>query len=473
MSRPASKAPVTVTGTTLNFAQAGSYTIEYLPSGNVQIKVDGGKATVIKAADYASITSFNFAPGAVLNSGIQVNGVTFTEAGPGGPFEINYNLNDLLGNMISAKGISWTVDNLLINGSKTDTLKVLWDYLDDAYVAGNNYYNIALNETFVRLGLEYVEYLEAGGEPLTFVTAKYSVDGNDADTLPEREQSMHDNLLGNLGTAAIQDRFSGALEAELLALVPDDYGNRIYYDGADQRVGGPEHDAVRAFDYDRGWDRPDYLDRSYNALIDPLARDPASPNNMYYGNGNPADDWNVVRHEGAQVELGLKIKHRGGDEYAEASIDPDGTAHYNVLAGPSPSNAGRAEWNFDFAATDYSPDDDFTYLLELDLDPGEGVQWATLYSSAAPLDSDLGSGSTFQNSSNVAFYRNGMDVDPSTPGIQPYAFGPGTFNVRLSAFDADGGALVARNEVIVHVGGPAMSAAQESPMWMSSELFLL
>jgi hypothetical protein len=76
----------------------------------------------------------------------------------------------------------------------------------------------------------------------------------------------------------------------------------------------------------------------------------------------------------------------------------------------------------------------------------------TLYSSAIPLDSDLGSGSTFQNSTNIAFYKGLIDIDPVTAGIQPYALGDGTFGVRLSAYDADSGVLIARNQVDVIVG---------------------
>jgi hypothetical protein len=173
---------------------------------------------------------------------------------------------------------------------------------------------------------------------------------------------------------------------------------------------------------------------------------------MYYGAGNPTDDWTIVRHEGAQVELALKVKHRGGDEYPEASIGPDGVAKYTVLAGGMPGNPNRAEWNFDFAATDFSADTNFTYTLEFDIDPTEGEEWITLYSSALPLDTDFGSGSTFQNSTNIAFYRNAIDIDPNTPGIQPYALGDGTFGVRLTAYDAETGAMVARNQVDVIVG---------------------
>jgi hypothetical protein len=454
MAKPASKGILAITGETLSLTKAGSYTFEYLPSGLVKIKLDGQQATVLKADEYAAIKTFTFAPGAVIDSQVRISGVTFREAGPAGGFEPNHKMDDLIGRLIEEHGVAWTARNLIVNGSQADTFKVLWDYLDDAYVAGQNYYNLPLNETFVRLGVEYARYLDAGGRPLTNVTAKFTADNGDADTIPQREQSMHDNLLGNLAKVSIQDRNFGAeLEAELLALVPDAYESRAVYSGDQGARGGAAHDAVRAFDYDRGWDRPDYLDRSYDALIDPLARNPASPNNMYYGTSNPADDWNVVRHEGAQVELGLKIKHRGGDEYAEASIGPDGVATYNVLTGPQATNPNRAEWNFDFAATDFSPDDDFVYTLELDVDPTAGVKWVTLYSSANPLDTNLGTGATFQNSTNIAFYKDFIDIDPATPGIQPYALGEGRFAVRLSAFDKADGSFVAANQVEVVVGG--------------------
>ncbi len=452
MPRPTSKATVLIGGgDTLHFAQPGTYTIKYLPSGHVQIKVDGGKAHVMKADDYAAITSFTFADGATLAGELRIDGVTFSGADAGGTFEISHDLDDLLGNLITTHGIAYVVDNLVINGSQADTFKVLWDYLDDAYVAGGNPFNVALNETFVRLGVEYVEYLAAGGEPLTFVTAKFTADGSDGDTLPEREQSMHDNLLGNLTIGAINSRFSGdpALKAELLALIPDEYETRPLYEGTDGQVAGPRHDDVRAFDYDRGWDRPDYLDRSYDALIDPIARDGGE---MYYGDGNTIDDWNVLRHEGAELELGLKVKHRGGDEYDEASIDANGIAHYTVQTGSQPGNANRAEWNFDFAASDYSDDTDFTYALEIDIDPSEGVEWLTVYSSDMPFDTSMGPDeNTFQNSSNYAFFSAFIDTDPEMAGIQPYAFGEGEFNIRFSAFEAVSGDLVASHEIIVHV----------------------
>jgi len=445
MPKPAPKATAIITGSNLHFAQPGVYTIDYLPSGNVKIKVDGGHALVLSAEEYAAITSFSFADGASISGPVHVNGVTFHEADASGPFEINYNLNPLIAEMLEAGGVDYVLANLSVNGSFADTVKVVWDYLDDFYVNG-----IQFNEAFARLGIAYVNYIEGGGTPFTDVTAKYTADNGDADLIPQREQSMHDNLLGNLTSGAINGRFTGALKAELLSLIPDEYETRLLYEGTQGQVGGVRHDNVRAFDYDKGWDRPDYLDTNLNADIDPLARDGGE---MYYGDGNTIDDWNVVRHEGAQVELGLKVKHRGGDEYAEAFVDGNGVAHYVVNTGASPANINRAEWNFDFAGTDYSPDDDFTYTVELDFDPGDGENWVTLYSSDAPLDTSFGTGATFQNSSNVAFYRASMDTDPGTAGIQPYAFGPGEFGVRISAFDADTGTLVVSHQVVVHVGG--------------------
>ena len=85
---------------------------------------------------------------------------------------------------------------------------MVWDYLDDAYVSAGPYQR-NINEAFVRLGVEYVEYLQGGGSPLSDVTAKYTADGADAGSNPDRLQPLHDNLLGNLSSAALAQRFSG------------------------------------------------------------------------------------------------------------------------------------------------------------------------------------------------------------------------------------------------------------------------
>jgi hypothetical protein len=465
------KAAVTLTGTTLNLNRAGDYTIDTSQPNKVVIRYEGDQALKLTTAQFTAITNFNLAnPNAELHiqagllngdtvtgtGYLNIKGLSFTEASASGPFETSHNVDAALGSLISTQGIEHVMSHLRVNGSERSAFMAVWDYLDDQYVAGGNYYNIPLNEAFVRLGVEYAEWLDEGHRPLIDITAKFTADGADADTLPERDQSMHDNLLGNISTASIQARdFPDALETELIALVPPGYGDRPWFSGEDQHVGGPAHDGVRAFDYDRGWDRPDWTDRDYNAVIDPAAsRDGGDADSiddqMYYGNGNPNDDWNVIRHEGAGVELGLKIKHRGGDEYAEGTIDPNGVAHYYVMSGSQPGSPNHAEWNFDFSATRLASgqDETFTYKLEIDVDPGPGEAWATLYSSAAPLDTYV-TADLFQNSSNYGFYEQFIDTDPNTPGIQPYAFGPGEFNIRITAYDGTDVVLV--NEVVVHV----------------------
>jgi hypothetical protein len=466
------KAAVTLTGTTLNFNRAGDYTIDTSQANKVVIRYEGDQALKLTTAQFTAITNFNLAnPNAELHiqagllngdtvtgSGyLNIKGLSFTEASASGPFEVSHNVDAALGSLISTQGIEHVMSHLRVNGSERSAFMAVWDYLDDQYVAGGNYYNLPLNETFARLGIEYAEWLDEGHRPLSFVTAKFQADSpTDGNNLPDRDQSMHDNLLGNISTASIQDRnFPAALEAELIASAPPGYGNRPWYGGYDYQMGGERHDAVRAFDYDRGWDRPDWTDRDYNAVIDPAAsRDSGDldsiDDEMYYGNGNPNDDWNVIRHEGAGVELGLKIKHRGGDEYAEGTIDPNGVAHYTVASGSQPGNPLRAEWNFDFSATRLASgqDETFTYKVEIDTDPGPGESWLTVYSSDGIQPEDV-TADIFQDSSNYAFYAGMIDTNPSMAGIQPYAFGPGEFNIRLTAYD--GSHVVLVNEVVVHV----------------------
>ena len=106
-----------------------------------------------------------------------------------------------------------------------DAIAAVWTYIDSHYTT---YYDNALNAAGVRLAIAYAEYVKGGGEPLTGVIAKYALDNNGNGT-PDRMQSLHDNILGNLDQASMQDRFqSGAnphadpalytqLEAEIAA----------------------------------------------------------------------------------------------------------------------------------------------------------------------------------------------------------------------------------------------------------------
>jgi hypothetical protein len=425
--------PVSLDDGVLHFNRAGDYTFDFLPNGKVKVLLDGGHATVLTAQQWASVDTFDLVKAetdlildAALLVGktitgvgdLEVAGLGFAESSAAGSFETSVNLDTAIGSMLSARGVEATLESLTVNGSKADAFKLLWDYLDDAYVAGNNYYNLSLNESFVRLGVEYTEYLAAGGAPLTGVMAKFAADGSDVDTMPERAQSMHDNLLGNLNGPVLISRFGSdpAKLAELQLLVPDAYEARPWFSGNDGDVGGPAHDAVRAFDYDHGWHRPDYIEHTLNATVDIRAsRDGGDPDSihdqMLYGDGNTNAGWNIVRHEGAGAELALNIKHRQGPNYAADHQDPDGTVHYHVSEGPQPSNPARAEWSFDFAGTELAAADGDTleFKLFVDLDPSAGVNFVEY----APSDNPPSAYSA-QNSGNYAFLSAAIDTDPGT-----------------------------------------------------------
>ncbi|QDZ10704.1 hypothetical protein FPZ08_08030 [Devosia ginsengisoli] len=99
-------------------------------------------------------------------------------------------------------------DLLARGGTRADAILAVWDYLDNFYTANlpGNYDHVGHNTATIRLGLEYILYLKDGNAPLTGVIVKYTENGSGDVT---REQSLHDNLLGNINAAGLADRFSG------------------------------------------------------------------------------------------------------------------------------------------------------------------------------------------------------------------------------------------------------------------------
>ena len=158
--------------------------------------------------------------------------------------------------------------------------------------------------------------------------------------------------------------------------------------------------------------RSDYLDKIADGSVDVRAQD-ANGLEMKYGDGNTTDGWSIVRHEGAGVELDLKLKHRGGSVYDAISVDADGTVHYNVAEGTAAGSTTRAEWNFDFVATTLAAggDEAFAFKLMVDRDPTAAVNLVEYI----PGDNPAGS---FQNSVNYGF----IDADLATAGTQNYGF---------------------------------------------------
>ena len=128
-----------------------------------------------------------------------------------GKVEAGIDLDTEIGNLIASNpsdmpAVIAAVEALLPAGSGfLEAVAVLWDYLDENY----GYYNNSGNVAFALLGIEYAIHLQGGGTPLTGIAAKYAPDNGDADTLPQRMQGMHDNLLGNLSGGALADRLLG------------------------------------------------------------------------------------------------------------------------------------------------------------------------------------------------------------------------------------------------------------------------
>ena len=94
---------------------------------------------------------------------------------------------------------------------RTTAIVVVWKHLDTIYgSAGPLQLNV--NVAFAMLGLEYADDLKNDvGTPLVDVVAKYTADDGDLNTTPERLQSLHDNLLGNLGESALHQRYDGVV----------------------------------------------------------------------------------------------------------------------------------------------------------------------------------------------------------------------------------------------------------------------
>jgi hypothetical protein len=260
---------------TLSFS-GGDFTFDFTENKNfVQVELEAGQTTNLTQTQFNSVSkivvgqdthvTIDFAKlGATDidfqgNGSVNLTGITFTSADKAGNFKFepnadSTNLDAIVKELIAERGVSGAVDALTINGNKADAFKVIWDHLDDNY---STYYNTALNDCFIDLGIAYAKYLKAGGTAIMDV-AKYSPDGGDANTTPDRMQTMHDNLLGNLDEASIRDKFGttgdDAIYARiqdagfgpLLGVIGNDADGRGIYGGYDTQ----DPTQQRTFDHD-------------------------------------------------------------------------------------------------------------------------------------------------------------------------------------------------------------------------------
>lgn len=238
----------------------GAYTFDF-SKNFVQVKVGGGQMTNISDASFASAKSFDFEGVDTLN----ITGINFHEAGASGAFRTDVSLDAMVSGLLTEYGVSAAVDMLTVNGSKADAFKLIWDHLDNGY----SYYNTPVNQAFVELGFKYLDYLNNGGDPLTDVTAKYAADNNN-DGIPQRDQSLHDNLLGNLDVGSIRDKFFDGNAA-------NNPKGTAYTGSATQPNEALGNEIIQQLE-ELGWDRPYY--------------------GGYEGEPNNAATWDKANYEG-------------------------------------------------------------------------------------------------------------------------------------------------------------------------------
>jgi VCBS repeat-containing protein len=167
---------------------------------------------IANANDAPEVTSDAAAAAASVTEGASLNDILGANQTSNNRLEPTTNYDSQVSALLAANpddmpAVLAGVQALLPAGSgKLEAMAIVWDYFDDNY----GYYNNAINEAAARLGVEYALHLKAGGAPLTGIAAKHTPDGADAGSAPDRLQSLHDNILGNLHGPSLIDKLLGA-----------------------------------------------------------------------------------------------------------------------------------------------------------------------------------------------------------------------------------------------------------------------
>lgn len=318
----------------------------------------------------------------------------------------------------------------------------IWTPLDADY-GKNEGGDLVTNTAFVHLGAAYAKYLDEGGSSADFASVKVKDPGHDSlDDGIGRYQTLHDNLLGNITETGTAHRDLGDLAKVLLGEERLDFHLfRDVYSGNEGDWQNDDHDSVRIFDYERGFDREDYVFKETDGVIDSFAQ---NDGNLFAGTGNSVENFNITRHEGAGIEIALKTKIFKGADIDE-SVGTDGVTIYNVTTGKSDKHEDRADWSFDASVATGLNDssrslDDYSIRVFIDIDPTIGVSFVGGENGLNILGFDTVFNSNLvQLSQNYAFdyIKSGIDIDPIADGIQAYEYGEAEFDIQIKAFDGD------------------------------------
>jgi hypothetical protein len=188
-----------------------------------------------------------------------------------------------------------------------------------------------------------------------------------------------------------------------------------------------------------------------------------SDDEMFFGDGNLPTNYNISVDTKTNIELGLKIHYRQGDDITPVSVDADGTAHYEVPAGTQvvdpahnvgSANSSRAAWNFDFSVNtglngSANTLDDFDFRIIVQSGDGEvGVfDLQHLGPGNTPwVDAALTGGFADEDGSNPQLSQNSVNLGFSfmTAIFGADALNAGeTYDITLQAFN-DKGKIVAQ-----------------------------
>lgn len=244
-------------------------------------------------------------------------------------------------------------ENLTIDGSHASVFAAFWIHLDASYVATeDSYFNLAINTDFVRLGNDYVRYLNAGGEALLDLVKV-------SDT---RLQTLHDNLLGNLGDGPINSRFINLTNEGQPDPQPDprteaaqEFGDRPYHSGT---VSDGEYTSADLASATVGWDLahgityPADLPAPYGVLDGANTLNGSANGDYFFGgggndtiDGGDGDDTATYRGDRSDFEIvatedgGFTLTDTNpadGDEGSDTLTDVeniqfgDGTLHFGA-----------------------------------------------------------------------------------------------------------------------------------------------
>ncbi len=376
-------------------------------TGTLKIEVTGANDTpVIAGVVSGSITESGDLQG--INEAGRTGGLEPTDAPSA---QLALALASLLTNPANLEAVLAMAKGEL-GGNTAKAIATVWDYLDDIYSsAGPNQPNV--NEAFTRLGVEYAEYVQGGGQPLVDVTAKFTADSNN-NGQPDRVQSLHDNLLGNLGDAALKQRYvDGTVKYnEMKALVVStdaDLLDRPYHDG------GEASSAASAAS--KAWDAANGYDASISGQL--TVTDPdLGESHVWSLNSNPAGlfgtfalnsagEWTYTLDNASSATQALKQGESRTETFSVSVTDASGAVDVQdititiVGANDAPvitqSTAVPylAQGLSGFVEADDAPDGKFEPTVDLDTTIagliGPGMNMGTILTA---VQTELGSGAT-------------------------------------------------------------------------------